>query len=108
MKAECSTQTEACKADRPKLRIKKEQSTYAIKFTYSKLSSICGVSLETSRKVAQVVCKNLYEPNVYLTPGEQLEVEQEIFNHEKHLEIRKPQSQQKNMKIICLFCLLYA
>ena len=47
-KVECSTQTEACKADRPKLRIDKKQSTDAIKSTYSKLSLICGVSQETS------------------------------------------------------------
>ena len=80
VKVECSTQTEACKVDRPKLRINKKQSTDAIKSPCSKLSSICGVSLETSRKVVQVVCKKLYDHNVYLTPEEQLEGEQEIFN----------------------------
>ena len=85
MKVECSTQTEACKADRPKLRINKKQSAVAIKSTCSKLSSICGVSLETSRKVVQVVCKNLYDHNVYLTPEKQLEQEQEILNQEKHI-----------------------
>ena len=51
VKVECSTQTETCKADRPKLRINKKQSTDAIKSACSKLYSICGVSLETSRKV---------------------------------------------------------
>ena len=89
MKGECSTQTEACKADRPKLRINKKQSTDATKTTCSKLSSTCGVSLETSRKVAQVVCKNLYDHAVYLSPEEQLEGEQEIFNQEKHISNKK-------------------
>ena len=71
-------------------------------------SSICSVSLETSCKVVQVVCKNLHNHNVYLTPVEQLEGEQEIFNQENILKIRKPQSQQNNAKIISLFCLSYA
>ena len=73
VKVECSTQTEACRADRPKLRMNKNQSNDAIKSTCSTLSSICGESLETSRKVVQVVCKNLYDHNVYLTPEKQLD-----------------------------------
>ena len=89
MKVECNTQTEACKADRPKLRINKKQSTDAIKSTCCKLSFICGVSLETSRKVVQVVCKNLYDHNVYLTPEKQSEGEQEIFNQEKQIRNKK-------------------
>ena len=35
-----------------------------------------------------------------------LEDEQEIFNQEKH--IRNKKAQQNNMKILSLFCLLYA
>ena len=84
VKVECSTQTEACKAERPKLRINKKQSADAIKSTCSKLSSICAVSLETTCKVVQVVYKDVYDHNIYLTPEEQLEGKQEIFNQEKH------------------------
>ena len=103
MKVECSTQTAACKADRPKLGINKKQSTDAIKSTCSKLSSICGVSLETSCKVVQVVFKNLYNHNVYLTTVEQLEGEQEIFNQEKHIKNKKvpvTAEQCKNYKFV--------
>ena len=88
MKIECCTQTETCKADRPKLRIIKKQSSDAIKFTCSKLSSICGVSLETSGKAVQVLFKNLYD-HVYRTPVEQLEGKQETFNQEKHIINKK-------------------
>ena len=84
VKVECRIQTEARKADRRKLRINKKQSTDAIKSTCSELSSICGVSLETSCKVIQVVCENLHD-NIYRILEEQLEGEQEIFNQKKKL-----------------------
>ena len=81
VKVECSMQTEACKADRAKLRINKNQSTNAIK---SK-SSICGVSPEIFCKVVQVVFKDLCDHDVYLTLQEQLDNEQEVFHQEKHI-----------------------
>ena len=69
-------------------------------------SSICSVSLETSCKVVQVVCKNLHNHNVYLTPVEQLEGEQEIFNQEKHIKNKKTPvtaEQCKNYKFVLPF-----
>ena len=62
VKVECSMQTEACKADRAKLRINKNQSTDA-----------------------QVVFKDLYDHDVYLTLQEQLDDEQLVFHQEKHI-----------------------
>ena len=106
MKVECSTQTEACKADRPKLRINKNQSTDAIKSKCSRLSSICGVFLETSRKVVQVVCKNLYYHNVYLTPERQLEDEEEIFIQEKHFRNKQaPVTAEQYENCFFVFCM---
>ena len=41
-----------------------------MKSTCSHLSSKCGVTVETSRKDVQIVCKELYNHDVYLPSKE--------------------------------------
>ena len=43
-------QTDDVQVDRPKLCIKKRASTSQVKSTCAQLSSVCGISVETSRK----------------------------------------------------------
>ena len=44
-------QTELSVPDHPKLQVNKRDSTNEIKSTCAQISSACGVSVETSRKV---------------------------------------------------------
>ena len=69
---DASVQTDAAVPDRPKLRVKLRSSTDEIKATCAKLSSICGLSVEKTRTVVQIVCKELYNHDIYLSPTEQL------------------------------------
>lgn len=72
---EVASQTDPAEVERKKLRINTRVCTDDIKNTCAILSSTCGVSAEMSRKVVQVVCKNLYGHELYLTPEEQAECE---------------------------------
>ena len=75
-------QTEKCTVDRPKLRVNKKYTTDEIKSTCAKLSSVCGVSVEMSRKIVQIVCKTLYSHDVYLSTEEQLAEESDNSSKE--------------------------
>ena len=79
---DASVQTDAAVSDRPKLRIKLRSSTDEIKTTCAKLSSICGLSVEMARKVVQIVCKELYNHDMYLSAREQLFGEHGIIPEE--------------------------
>ena len=46
-----------------------------MKSACEQISSVCGVSVETSRKALQIVCKDLYNHDVYLSLKEQAENE---------------------------------
>ena len=82
---EKKVQTENPMPDRPKLRIKLRTCTDEIKNACAKVSSICGLSAEKSRKVVQIVAKELYNHDLNLTPEEQLYGEEGILaeNSEK-------------------------
>ena len=54
-----SIQTDIVMPDRPKLGTKLRSCTDEIKNTCAKLSSVCRLSVELSRKVVQIVCKEL-------------------------------------------------
>ena len=69
---DASVQTDAAVHCRPILRVKLRSSTDEIKATCAKLSSICGLSVEKTRTVVQIVCKELYNHDIYLSPTEQL------------------------------------
>ena len=71
-------QTDICCADRPKLRVNKKKATEEIKSTCATVSAVCGVSVEISRKCVQIVAKNLYDHNLYLTASAQAEGECDI------------------------------
>ena len=68
---EIATQTDPTEVERKKLRINKRVCTDDVKNTCAILSSTCALSTEMSRKVVQVVCKNMYGHELYLTPEEQ-------------------------------------
>ena len=70
-----SIQTDPAVPDRPKLRINKRIATDTVKSTCAHLSSNCGISVETSRKALQIVCKELYSHDIYLSSKEQQEQE---------------------------------
>ena len=73
--------------DRPKLRIKKRASTSQIKSTCAQLSSVCGISVETSRKAVQIVGRCLYSHQFYLSAEEQIEnegVEMKTSTYDDH------------------------
>lgn len=61
--------------DRPKLRIQKMIATNQIKSTCAQLSSLCGISVETSRKAVQIVGRCLYNHQFYLSAEEQAQKE---------------------------------
>ena len=65
------TQTENPNPDRPKLRVCKRKCTDAIKSACAMVSAKCGVSAEMSRKIVQIVAKELYEHDFYLSAKEQ-------------------------------------
>ena len=46
-----------------------------MKSACEQISPVCGVSVETSRKALQIVCKDLYNHDVYLSSKEQAENE---------------------------------
>lgn len=64
-------QTEISVPDHPKLQVNKRDSTNEIKSTCAQISSVCGVSVETSRKVNEIVCKTLYNQHIYFSAEEQ-------------------------------------
>lgn len=64
-------QTELSIPDHPKLHVNKRDSTNEIKSTCAQISSVCGVSLETSWKINEIVCKTLYNQNIYFSAEEQ-------------------------------------
>ena len=88
-----SIQTYFVMPDRPKLRIKLRSCTYEIKNACAKLTSVCGLSVELSRKIVQIVCKELYQHDVYLSPSEQLLGEEGIAtndtNEKGHIPVLK-------------------
>ena len=80
-------QTDDVQVDRPKLRIKKRASTSQIKSTCAQLSSVCGISVETSRKTVQIVGRCLYSHQFYLSAEEQIEnegVEMKTSTYDDH------------------------
>ena len=64
-------QTEPSVPDCPKLWINEKISTNEIKSSCAILSSTCGVLVEMLRKIVQVVCKELYNHNVYKLEDDQ-------------------------------------
>ena len=67
-----AVQTDPAVPGRPKLRVNEKKATDKIKSTCTMLSSTCGVSVETSRKIVQIDCKEPYNHDVYLSPMEQV------------------------------------
>ena len=57
---EIGIQTDPAVPDHPKLRVNKRNATEEVKSVCVRISSVCGVSVETSRKALQIVCKDLY------------------------------------------------
>ena len=72
---EIGIQTDPAVPDRPKLRVNKRNATEEVKSACARISSACGVSVETSRKALQIFCKDLYNHDVYLSSKEQAENE---------------------------------
>ena len=68
---EVAVQTDEVNVERRKLRINQKLCTDEVKNTCVKLSSTCGVSTEMARKIVQVVCKNMYGHELYLTAEDQ-------------------------------------
>ena len=66
-----TTQTDNPSPDRPSLRVSKRIGTDAIKSACAMVSATCGVSAEMSRKIVQIVARELYNHAFYLTPKEQ-------------------------------------
>ena len=64
-------QTELSVPDHPKLHVNKRDSTNEIKSFCTQISSVCGASLETLRKINEIVCKTLYNQNIYFSAEEQ-------------------------------------
>ena len=56
---------------RPKLRVNRRICTDAIKSACATISSTCGISAEMSRKVVQIVSKELYGHQFYLSKEDQ-------------------------------------
>ena len=72
---EIGIQTDPAVPDHPKLHVNKQNATEQVKSACAWISSICGVSVETSKKALQIVCKDLYNYDVYLSSKEQAENE---------------------------------
>ena len=72
---ETGIQTDPAVPDRPKLCVNKQNATEEVKSAWAWISSACGVSVEISRKALQIVCKDLYNHDVYLSSKEQAENE---------------------------------
>ena len=62
-------------SDQPKLSINKRGCPNEIKSACATISSVCCVSIETSRKVVLIVCKDLYDHNFHLSSNEQIMAE---------------------------------
>ena len=60
-----AVQTECVRST--KIMYNKRGCTNEIKSTCARISSVCCVSIDTSRKAVQVVCKDLYNHNFYLS-----------------------------------------
>ena len=58
---EIGIQTDPAVPDCPKLCVNKRNSTEEVKSACAQISSVCVVSVETSRNVLQIVCKDLYD-----------------------------------------------
>ena len=71
VRTDAGVQTENPSPDQPSLRIGMKICTEAIKSTCAMVSSTCGVSNETARKIVQIVARELYNHNFYLAPEEQ-------------------------------------
>ena len=52
-----------------------------MKSACARLSSRCGITVQTSRKTVQVVCKELYVRDVYLSSKEQEKQEPQTENN---------------------------
>ena len=78
---EMGVQTDLPVSDKPKLRINKRVATDDIKSTCARISSTCGISVEMSRKVVQIVCHDLYKHDFYLSLAEQASVEGNSNNY---------------------------
>lgn len=70
---EIGIQTDPAVPDRPKLCVNKQNAIEEVKTACARISSVCGVSVETSKKAIQIVCKDLYNHDVYLSSKEQSE-----------------------------------
>ena len=62
-----STQTNHEYIAKPKLRKNLKVCTDETKATCANLSSMCGISVETSRRAVQIVCKHLYNHEFHLS-----------------------------------------
>ena len=66
-------QTESSVPDHQKAYVNKRGATIKIKSTRARILSVCGVSVQASQKAIQIVCKTLYNHNIYLSAEEQAE-----------------------------------
>ena len=73
-------QSEPAIPDRPKLRVNKRITTDAVNCACAHLSSKYGITVATLRKAAQIVCKELYHHDVYLSSKEWEEQESQTEN----------------------------
>ena len=67
---EASIQTDPVNVERVRLRVNQRICTDEVKNTCAILSSKCGISAETARKVVQIVYKMMYGHDVYLSAKE--------------------------------------
>lgn len=67
---EASIQTDPVNVEHVRLRVNQRICTDEVKNTCAILSSTCGISVETARKAVQIVCKNMYGHELYLSAKE--------------------------------------
>ena len=68
-----AVQTEPSIQNCPNICVNKRDAISKTRSACAQISSKCGVSVETSQKAIQVVCKTLYDHNIYLSSKDQAE-----------------------------------
>ena len=77
-----STQTDFVVADFTPPRDSQRVCSDKSKATCANLSSVCGLSVDKSRKAMHIVCKDYYDDEVYLSKKEAMEAVEKSSNGE--------------------------